>query len=72
MITITERAAAGLQELLAINHRAPCQSLKLVQGGPGRFDEARLDRETSVAAGRRKWSSPCGRNPDPAWRLSAA
>jgi hypothetical protein len=38
MITITERAAAGLQELLAINHAAPVQGVNLVQSGPGRID----------------------------------
>ena len=35
MITITERAAAGLQELLATNNAPPGQGVKLVPGGTG-------------------------------------
>jgi Fe-S cluster assembly iron-binding protein IscA len=37
MIAITERAAAGLQELLAINHAQPGQGVKLVPSGTGRI-----------------------------------
>lgn len=35
MITVTERATSGLQELLAINHASPGEGVKLVPNGTG-------------------------------------
>jgi Fe-S cluster assembly iron-binding protein IscA len=35
MITVTERAAAGLQELLTTNHAQPGQGVKLVRDAAG-------------------------------------